>query len=161
MKHRLLSLALAAAVALATGWLAYRSVGDPDVRDALADQDAMAWLRTEFSLTDEQYARIKALHASYAVECEAHCRAIQEAARGRNALKATGAPAEEIARADAQFEALREVCETAIAGHVRRCAAEMSPEAGQRYLSWVLPKIADFDHRAPPSLTLNPSHSHP
>jgi hypothetical protein len=51
------------------------------------------------------------------------------------------------------------VCESAIATHVRECAAHMSPEAGRRYLALVLPKIKDFDHQAPPDLQLN-KHGH-
>jgi hypothetical protein len=35
----------------------------------------------------------------------------------------------------------------------------MAPEQGRRYLALVLPKIADFDHRAAPDLGLN-AHRH-
>ena len=65
----------------------------------------------------------------------------------------------EIASADRRVEELRLVCESAIATHVRECAAQMSPEAGQRYLALILPKIKDFDHQAPPDLQLN-KHGH-
>jgi hypothetical protein len=34
----------------------------------------------------------------------------------------------------------------------------MSPQAGERYLALVLPKIKDFDHQAAPDLQL--SHHH-
>ena len=91
--------------------------------------------------------------------CEEHCREIQEAARARSALRKSGtADAAALAAAEQRVEALRLACE-AIATHVRQCAAEMSPEAGQRYLALVLPKIKDFDHTAPPDLQFN-RHQH-
>jgi len=159
MKHLLTTLALVTLVAAATGYVAYQRAGDPQVRAALKQRDAMAWLKSEFSLSDAQFARIKTLHDAYSVECEEHCRAIQEAEKARQALKRAGADALRLAAADRNVQDLTEICETAIAAHVRRCAAEMSPAAGERYLAMVLPKIADFDHRAAPDLGLNP-HRH-
>jgi len=78
-----------------------------------------------------------------------------DAARARDDVKKTSNDAAVIAAANKRVEDLRQVCETAIAAHVRQCAAEMSPSARDRYLALVLPKIADFDHQAPPDLQLN------
>ncbi|MEO5959907.1 MAG: hypothetical protein ABIZ49_13360, partial [Opitutaceae bacterium] len=64
-----------------------------------------------------------------------------------------------LSAAERRLEELRSVCESAIAAHVRRCAAEMAPEAGRRYLALVLPKIKDFDHVAAPDLQLS-QHQH-
>lgn len=158
--HLAITLAALALLACASALVAFRLTGDSDVKEALARRDALAWLRSEFSLTDDQFARIKAMHEAYSVECEAHCLAIQEAAIERDTLRA--APASDPARlqaAEREVEHLRLVCETAIAAHVRRCAAEMSPEAGARYLALVLPRIADFDHKAPPDVGVN-RHGH-
>lgn len=160
MKHLFRTLALIILVAGTTCFLAYQLSGDREVRQAVASGDALAWLRADFQLTDAQFARIKQLHESYSVVCEEHCRAIQEAARERQALRERGAEPAVLAAAERKVQELRAVCETAIAAHVRQCAAEMSPEAGQRYLALVLPKIADFDHRAPPDLQLNSGHVH-
>jgi hypothetical protein len=160
MKHLLSTLVLLAVVAATAGFLAYRASDDPVVRAAVAKRDAMAWLRTDFQLTDAQFAAIKKLHDSYSILCEAHCQAIQEATLARNALKsATHSDSSELSAAERRLEELRLVCESAIATHARNCAAEMSPEAGQRYLALVLPKIKDFDHVAAPDLQLSP-HKH-
>jgi Spy/CpxP family protein refolding chaperone len=160
MKRFALTLALVVAAAAAAGIVAFRASGDPAVRAALARQDAMAWLRSDFQLTDAQFAAIKKLHDSYSTECERHCNAIQVAVRARAALKYAPQPdGAAIAAADRKVEELRLECESAIAAHVRRCAAEMSPAAGERYLALVLPKIKDFDHIAPPDLGLN-GHKH-
>lgn len=160
MKRFALTFALVVAAAAATGLVAFRAGGDPAVRAALAQHDAMAWLRSDFQLTDAQFAAIKQLHDSYSTECERHCNAIQEAVLARNALKsAAQSDTAAVSAADRKVEELRLVCESAIAAHVRRCAAEMSPAAGQRYLALVLPKIKDFDHLAAPDLQLN-RHKH-
>lgn len=160
MKHLVLTAALIAAIAGAVGFFSFRTSRNPAVEAALAQRDAMAWLRTDFQLTDAQFAAIQKLHTSYSVVCEEHCRAIQAATRARNELKARAeGDAAAFAAADRRVEELRLECESAIATHVRQCAAVMSPEAGQRYLALVLPKIKDFDHIAAPDLNLN-QHKH-
>lgn len=158
MKNLLTTAFLLVIVAAATSFVAYRLGGDPRLEAAIAQGDAMEWMRVEFNLTAEQYARIKTLHDSYAVECERHCAAIVEAERAKEAAESSGRP-EDLKALQQRVEELRLICETAIAAHVRRCAAEMSPEAGERYLAMVLPKIADFDHKAPPDVRLN-GHVH-
>jgi hypothetical protein len=160
VKHLISTLALVVVVAAATGFVAFRTTGDGAVARALAKQDAMEWLRADFKLTDAQFAAIKTLHDAYSVVCEEHCREIMRAVRARNDLKsAAPSDAAAIAIADRRVEQLRLVCESAIATHVRECSAHMSPEAGQRYLALILPKIKDFDHQAPPDLQLN-QHGH-
>jgi hypothetical protein len=161
MKHLFSTLLLVTLVAGAAGFVAYRATADDEVARALAKQDALEWMRVDFDLTETQFAAIKQLHDSYSLVCEEHCREIQRAARERSALKAGGnATPEVLAAADRKVEALRQVCESAIATHVRECATHMSPEAGQRYLALVLPKIRDFNHQAPPDLRLNQTHRH-
>jgi hypothetical protein len=155
MKHLVATLALIAVAAATTGFVSFRASGDPAVQSALSKQDAMEWLRTDFQLTDAQFAAIKKLHDSYSIVCEEHCRQIQEATRTRNGLKTANANAPALAAADRRVEELRLVCESAIATHVRECATHMSAEASRRYLAMVLPKIKDFDHLAAPSVQLN------
>ncbi len=160
MKNRLISLALVLAVAAAAGVVAYRSGGDTALERALVERDAMAWLRADFGLTDEQFAAIKALHDDYSVVCAEHCLEIQKASAALERLRAqAGREVAVVDEAERRLEELRLVCESAIAAHVRRCAAMMSPEAGERYLALVLPKIKDFDHQAPPDLGLS-HHRH-
>lgn len=158
MKHLFATVALVVLIASAVGFISFRASADPVVQDALTKRDAMEWLRADFQLTEAQFAAIKQLHDSYSLVCEEHCREIQDATRARNSLKtAANANTSALAAAERRVEELRLVCESAIATHVRQCAALMSPEAGQRYLALVLPKIKDFDHLAAPDLKL--SHS--
>ena len=161
MKPWAKTVALVLLIAAATGIVTYRAGSELDVQDALEKRDALTWLRADFQLNDEQFAKVRALHESYSTVCEQHCRAIQEAATARNAIKASASPNSEVlAAAEKRLEELRQTCENAIAGHVNEVASVMSPEAGRRYLALVLPKIADFDHRAAPDLQMT-SHRHP
>ena len=160
MKNRLISLALVLAVAAAAGVVAYRGGGDATLERALVERDAMAWLRADFVLTEAQFAAIKALHDDYSVVCAEHCLEIQKASAALERMKGEpGVAAAAVDAAERRLEELRLVCESAIATHVRQCAALMSPEAGERYLALVLPKIKDFDHQAPPDLGLS-HHRH-
>lgn len=162
MKHLVFTAALTATLAGVAGFLCFSSGGDPAVMAAIEQRDAMAWLRADFQLNDAQFAAVKKIHEGYAAVCAEHCRAIQEALRVRDDLRAKGAAgASALPAAERRLEELRQVCESALAVHVRRCAAEMPAEAGQRYLALVLPKIKDFDHAAAPDLRLNPPQPHP
>ena len=148
IKYLLATLALIAAVAGATWLVSYRMSTEPAIREAVQKRDALEWLRNDFDLSDAQFAAVRRLHDSYAVVCEDHCRAIQEAAQRRSALKAQASPEPAaLAAAEKKLEELRMVCENAIATHVREVAAQMSEPQGRRYLALVLPKIKDFDHQ--------------
>lgn len=158
-RYGLATFAAVVVVAGLVGMIAYRAGSDSAVRGALAQQNALEWLRVDFALTDPQFAAIKALHESYASVCAEHCRRIQEAVQARAALAERPAGDQAaLAAADRHLAEVRAVCESAIADHVRKCAAEMSPDARQRYLALVLPKIKDFDHMAPPDVQVNPHH---
>ena len=160
MKHLVTTIVVLASVAVVAGVVAFRTTGNENIERALAKQDAMEWHRADFRLTDEQFATIKQLHDSYSVMCEAHCRDIMRATRARNELKSRpNADPAALTAAEQRVQELRQVCESAIATHVRQCASAMSPEAGQRYLALILPKIKDFDHQAPPDVQLN-KHGH-
>jgi hypothetical protein len=161
MKYLLVTIGLLAAVAGAAGFVCFRLGCEPGMREAMTKRDALEWLRADFHLNDAQFAAIQKLHKSYSVVCEEHCRAIQEADVTRKVLKtAPHSDPAAVAAAERRLQELKAKCETAIAGHVRLVAAEMSPAEGQRYLALVLPKIADFDHIAPPDLGLNTRPGH-
>lgn len=160
MKNLVLSLLLIVTAAGAAGVVAFRTAGDPAVEQALSDKNALEWLRADFDLTDSQFAAIKKLHESYASVCDEHCRQIRAATRDLENLKsASQTDPAAIAAAESRLQQVRLTCETGIAAHVRRCAAEMSPEAGRRYLALVLPKISSYDHASAPDVGMN-SHHH-
>jgi len=112
-----------------------------EVRQAVKAGDAMEWLRSEFHLTDGQYAEIQSMHDGYYVECSIHCADIM-------AAQEEGKSAEEVTRLEA-------ICESAMAEHCRLVAAVMNTSNGARYLKIVMPRIADYDHHEAPSLQIN------
>ena len=158
MKYLARTLVILVLLAATAGFVCYRMSCEPTLHAAAAKGDPMAWLRADFHLTDAQYAAVQKLHDAYAGSCGEHCRMIQEATKARNALQAVKtADSAAMIAAEKNLQELRTHCETAITRHVREVAALMSPAEGQRYLALVLPKIADFDHRATPDLKLNRS----
>lgn len=159
MKFLGFTVAILALLAVGTGYTCYHLNSVQDLHEAARKGDAMAWLRADFRLDDRQSAEIKKLHEAYAPSCEEHCRLIQEAAKARDALRATnGSDPAAVAAAERTLQELRATCETAISAHVRQVAGLMSPEDGRRYLALVLPRIAAFDHQAAPALDLKGRH---
>ena len=143
MKNLLLTLGIVAAACALSFGIFYAVNREPaEVRQALREGDAMAWLRAEFQLSDAQFAAIKQLHEDYRGKCAEHCAAIM-------AAEHRGAPRAEVA-------ALEKTCVEAMTVHFRRVAALMAPGQGERYLAIVLPRIADFDHRGAPNVQVKP-----
>jgi hypothetical protein len=90
MKNLLITLAVALSVCAAAFGVGYVACCEPGLHRAVSEGDAMAWLRTEFHLSDAQFAAVKKLHDDYGVVCGQHCAAIM-------AAKTRGAPAGEVA----------------------------------------------------------------
>jgi len=157
MKFLVLTLSLIAAAAGTVGGACYCLGGDPALRSAAAQHDAMAWLRADFHLTDTQAQAIDRLHASYAPACDEHCRLVREATQARDALRSANAGDAALAAAEQKLSEVQTTCETALNRQVRSVAALMSPADGQRYLAMLLPMITSFDHTAAPDLHL---HAH-
>jgi hypothetical protein len=142
MKNFLLTLSIVvAACALAYG-VFFAMNDDPALRRAARENDAMAWLRVEFHLTDAQFAAVKKLHDDYGRICGGHCSAIVEAKR-------RGAPAVEVA-------ALEQTCVESMTAHFKRVAAEMPASEGARYLATVLPRVAGYEHTGAPNVRATP-----
>ena len=109
---------------------------------AAREGDALAWLRTEFRLNDQQFATIKKLHEDYSGVCAQHCAAIM-AARERHA-------------SPAEVAALEKICVDAMTAHFRQVATLMPPGQGERYLAMVLPRVDGYSHHGPPDMRAKP-----
>jgi hypothetical protein len=142
MKNFLLTLGVALATCALAFGVFYAMNDSPELRRAARENDAMAWLRMEFHLSDAQFAAIKKLHDDYGAVCGEHCAAIM-AARERQA------PVAEVG-------ALEKICVDAMTGHFRRVAAEMPPAEGARYLATVLPRVSGYAHTGAPNVQLKP-----
>ena len=155
MKNFLLTfLAVLAAGALAAGAF-FRWHYDDALHAAAQERDAMKWLRTEFHLSDAQFAAIAKLHEDYSAECADHCVAIGNARAQLAAAEKSGQPVATIAvlrRAVAEREL---ACRTAIGAHLRKVAALMPPGEGERYLQLLLPRVENYTHRGAPTVRLD------
>lgn len=79
MRHLILTLALLVAAAGLTGAAIYRFSCDRATAAAVRDGDALRWLRTEFQLSDTQYAAILREHEDHSARCGKHCAAVMAA----------------------------------------------------------------------------------
>lgn len=98
----------------------------------------LAWLKKEFKLNDEEYARIAALHRAYLPQCAERCRLIDEkSAQLRQLLDQSGAVTPEIESLIARRAKMRADCEAEMLKHFMAVSQTMPPEQGRRYLAWV------------------------
>ncbi len=155
MKNFLLTLLVVLAAGALAGGAFFRWHSDDALHAAARERDAMKWLRTEFHLSDAQFAAIAKLHEDYSVECADHCAAIGDARAELAAAEKSGQPAATLA-ALRQNVARRElVCRTAIGTHLRKVAALMPLGEGARYLQLLLPRVENYSHQGAPTVRLD------
>jgi hypothetical protein len=98
----------------------------------------LAWLKKEFHVGDEEFARISKLHEAYLPQCAARCRIIaaqNEKLQQLLAESATVTP--EIQKLLTERAQTRAECEAAMLKHFYEVSRTMPPEEGRRYLAWV------------------------
>lgn len=137
-------------LAIVTLVLSYWGAGQWHARELTklnqVDGGNLAWLRTGFDLSAEQFAAVTALHRDYATVCTQHCADILAAQRKLDELRAGAADASELAAAARELERLETVCNDATLAHIRRVAALMPEEAAGRFLALVEPHLASQPH---------------
>lgn len=125
-------------------------------RDGHTQLPELAWLRREFQLTDEQFAKVAALHAAYRPTCETLCTKIQAAT---DQVKRVAGPATQVTpglqAALQQHSAVTLECQTAMLTHLYETAACMSPAQARRYLDEMLPQVINM---AAPPAHASPGH---
>lgn len=161
MKYGWLTAGLIALVALAAGSLTYLCLRPASAATSIeSNDDSLVWLRDEFKLSDDTFARVKAMHASYEKICAGHCEAIAESRAALKRLRSTDAPESEVAAAMKQSAEVDAECRASTEQHIREVAAVIGGREGERYISIVLPRVAAFDHSAPASLDLQNHATH-
>jgi len=103
----------------------------------------MDWLRSEFNLTDDQFAKIKALQQAYQPKCNQLCIRILEANANLDQLISSNtAVTPEVEAALKQCAAVQEDCHRAMLGHIYAITAQMNPASRDRYLQmmrkWII-----------------------
>jgi len=98
----------------------------------------LAWLKTEFHLSDAEFARISELHNAYLPECAKRCEIIRAQNETLEELLArTNAVTPEIETLLAERAKTRADCEAAMLRHFIEVSQAMPPKQGERYLAWV------------------------
>lgn len=143
----LLIVAIAVAVSVAGSVTYFRTATAPT--SAMLDQPAgeLEWLRREYRLGDEQFARVRAKHVEYAPKCERMCATIADVNRQLATLiQNNKAVTPEVEAALHRSAQVQEECRRAMLGHVYAVSAEMSPEQGARYLSMMKSRLVHPGH---------------
>ncbi|MFO1476966.1 MAG: periplasmic heavy metal sensor [Verrucomicrobiota bacterium] len=121
----------------------------------------LAWLQTEFRLSDAEFQRITNLHAAYAQGCAERCREIDaKNAELASLLAATNTVTPEIERVLQETARLRAACQAAMLQHFYEVSRTMPPEQGRRYLAWVTSKTFGSEHERMTAAPAAHEHHH-
>lgn len=144
MKRLALILILTLAVALAGYGIAYEWATRP-ARAMLAHPDCgMVWLRSEYHLSEAQYARIAKMHDDYRPTCAKLCARIAAAREKLDKLIAANqAVTPETEAALREWALVQSDCRTAMLRHVYAVSAEMKPEDGKRYIQMATSRLVE------------------
>ena len=139
-----------AAIGIALAGLSYFTVyhfGTAKQRE-LQNQESpeLAWLKTEFGLTVEEYSRIQELHYAYLPKCDEMCALVSEKNELLKKLMGDDRATEERGRILKEAVSIRASCQEMMLEHFYTVSREMRPEARKRYLDWVLAKTVTPSH---------------
>ncbi len=129
-------------IGLAGALLAYACVycaGTASHRALLRNEaPELAWLKREFKLRDDEFARVARLHTAYLPQCQAMCRRIDEQDKQlKQLLAAAPAVTPEIEAALEQAARLRAECHGKMLRHFIAMSRAMPPDQGRRFLAWI------------------------
>jgi hypothetical protein len=113
--------------------------GTASHRDMLQGQTPeLAWLKSEFNLSDAEFDRITKLHDAYQPHCAEMCRRIDEQGQKLKTLvNSTNTMTKEIESAFAESAKLRADCQRDMLQHFFEVSRTMPPAQGKRYLEWI------------------------
>lgn len=137
MKKLILLLALVIAAGAGAYWLTYSMATKKKQAYFYAvDEKTLAWLKMEYALDPEQFARIKVIHDNYQPICEKLCGKINESnEKVKNLIYHCEALSDELSAALDENASIRAECHRHMLQHIYAVAAEMNPEQAKRYLA--------------------------
>lgn len=116
----------------------------------LDDLPELEWVKKEFQLNDQQFAKVRELHIGYRPKCAEMCRRISEA---HDKLKATvqthDAMSPELEKAIEDHARVHGECQRAMLAHLYKTAGVLDDEQRRRYLEAMLPYAMDFKFSEP------------
>ena len=144
-------LIILAGLALACGayWGSYRAATANCHAMETSKEPELAWLKSEFHLTEAEFTRVSAVHEEYLAGCAERCQRIDEKnAYLKQLLAGTNAITPEIEKVLSDAAQLRAECYKKMLDHFYNVSRTMPPAEGKRYLAWVQEKTIMSDtHR--------------
>jgi len=144
---------LAGVLALSLGlgafwWSRSLSSDDPGrVARPSSPREEIAWIKTEFGLTDGEFRKVEELHLDYVPRCDEYCRRVAASGQKvRRLASASGEMTRELAQALREDERTRLECREALLSHLYETAASMPAGKGRRFLELALPKVLAPEH---------------
>ena len=138
----ILFLALAAGLAAFFGMRSHKMGAHHDV--LLDSMPELAWIKTDLKLSEEQFAKVRELHAAYRPHCEEMCHRI---ASTRERVQAAAAHSREMTpeleKAIREHAETRAQCQAEMLRHIYRTAATLDKDQASRYLETMLPFALD------------------
>lgn len=99
-----------------------------------SDCPELRWLQKEYHLSDQQFARIEALHYAHDKECMEQCKQLAGKQKAlREAVLTNQADSPEFQALLSAWRDQRKQSQDSILKHMFEVSAEMNPEQGQRY----------------------------
>ena len=99
---------------------------------------ALAWMQSEYHLSDAQFKQVCDLHEAYRPHCMEMCTLVSEKNEEvQQLLAATNVITPEIQKKLKEAAEIRAECQAHMLAHFYSVAATMPPEQGKRYLQWV------------------------
>jgi hypothetical protein len=96
----------------------------------------LLWLRKEFSLNDQEFARIRELHEGYLPDCAKMCARIAIANRElERVVLGTNEVTPEITKKLSEIGNIRQECQARMLKHFYAVSRAMPEEQGRRYLA--------------------------
>ena len=121
----------------------------------------LLWLRQEFSLSDEEFARIRELHAGYLPDCAKMCARIAAANRELERLVlSTNEVTPEITKKLSEISNIRQECQARMLKHFYAVSRAMPEEQGRRYLSEMQKLTSLSNMRDHSKVDRAPEHGH-
>lgn len=125
--------------------------------------DDLAWLRTEFHLSDAEMARIQKLHEGYLPKCAEMCAKIAAKKTELVAVLSTTTNQDPVVQQKlAEVAALRAQCQAQMLQHFAEVSRTMPPEQGRRYLAEMQRLTLGFHEQTEQSMSESAGHEpHP
>lgn len=128
------------------------SIETAAARDGHTRLPELEWLHQEFKLSDEQFAKVSALHMAYRPTCEGLCQKIMAShEKVERLVKAEPQVSPELKAALQEHAAMHVECQTAMLTHLYQTAACMSPDQARHYLDAMLPQVIEMGMEPEPS----------